>query len=95
MSLDKATVARVARLARIHIPDGDLEQLAGELNQIIGWVEQLAEVDTDGVVPMTSVVEMRLPQRADLVTEGEEAERVLANAPDSADGFFVVPRVIE
>ena len=95
MSLDKATVARVARLARIHIPDGDLEQLAGELNQIIGWVEQLAEVDTDGVVPMTSVVEMRLPQRADVVTEGEEAERVLANAPDSADGFFVVPRVIE
>ncbi len=95
MSLDKATVARVARLARIHIPDGDLEQLARELNQIIGWVEQLAEVDTDGVVPMTSVVEMRLPQRADVVTEGEEAERVLANAPDSADGFFVVPRVIE
>ena len=95
MSLDKATVARVARLARIHIPDGDLEQLAGELNQIIGWVEQLAEVDTDGVAPMTSVVEMRLPQRTDMVTEGEDAERVLGNAPESADGFFVVPKVIE
>jgi len=95
MSLDKATVARVARLARIHIPDDDLERLAGELNQIIGWVEQLAEVDTEGVEPMTSVVDMRLPQRADEVTEGDEAGRVLANAPETADGYFVVPRVVE
>jgi aspartyl-tRNA(Asn)/glutamyl-tRNA(Gln) amidotransferase subunit C len=95
MSLDKATVARVARLARIHIPDQDLEQLAGELNQIIGWVEQLAEVDTDGVAPMTSVVAMRLPQRPDVVTEGAAAERVLANAPETADGFFIVPRAVE
>jgi aspartyl-tRNA(Asn)/glutamyl-tRNA(Gln) amidotransferase subunit C len=95
MSLDKATVARVARLARIHVPDADLEQLAGELNQIIGWVEQLAEVDTEGVEPMTSVVAMSLPRRADVVTEGEEAERVLANAPETYDGYFVVPRVVE
>ena len=95
MSLDKATVARVARLARIHVPEDDLDQLAGELNQIIGWVEQLAEVDTDGVEPMTSVVAMELPQRADVVTEGNEAERVLANAPERHDGYFVVPRVVE
>ena len=95
MSLDKATVARVARLARIHVPEDDLDRLAGELNQIIGWVEQLAEVDTDGVEPMTSVVAMDLPLRADVVTEGEEAERVLANAPENHDGYFVVPRVVE
>lgn len=95
MSLDKATVARVARLARIHIPDDDLEPLAGELNHIIGWVEQLAEVDTDGVEPMTSVVDMQLPQRPDVVTEGDQADRILANAPESAEGFFVVPKVVE
>lgn len=95
MSLDKATVARVARLARIYVPDDDLDQLAGELNQIIGWVEQLAEVDTDGVEPMTSVVAMTLPRRDDIVTEGDEAERVLANAPERHDGYFVVPRVVE
>jgi aspartyl-tRNA(Asn)/glutamyl-tRNA(Gln) amidotransferase subunit C len=95
MSLDKATVARVARLARIHVPDTDLERLAGELNQIIGWVEQLAEVDTAGVEPMTSIVAMRLPQRPDAVTEGDDAERVLANAPQREDGYFVVPRVVE
>jgi aspartyl-tRNA(Asn)/glutamyl-tRNA(Gln) amidotransferase subunit C len=95
MSLDKATVARVARLARIHVPDADLEQLASELSQIIGWVEQLGEVDTDGVEPMTSVVAMTLPQRADVVNDGEQADRVLANAPERFEDYYVVPRVVE
>ncbi len=95
MSIDKATVARIARLARIHVPEEHREALAGELSNIIGWVEQLAEVDTDDVAPMTSVVEVALPRRADVVTEGDGAEDVLANAPKRNDGFFVVPKVVE
>ena len=95
MSLDKATVAGIAHLARIDVPEEKLEPLAGELNNILGWIEQLGEVDTDGVAPMTSVVEMDLPQRADQVTDGGYRERVLANAPQPADGFFAVPKVVE
>jgi len=95
MALDTDTVRRVARLARIHIPDDELANLASELSNIIGWVEQLAEVDTDGVEPMTSVVEMDLRQRVDEVNDGGYPERVLANAPDAVDGFFVVPKVVE
>ena len=95
MAVDRETVIRVARLARIQVPEGDLDTLAGELSNIIGWVEQLGEVDTDGVEPMTSVVAMTLPQRDDVVNDGEQAERVLANAPERHDGYFVVPRVVE
>ncbi len=95
MALDTDTVRRIAHLARIHIPEEDLAALAGELSNIIGWVEQLAEVDTAGVEPMTSVVETTLKQRGDVVTDGGYPDRVLANAPDAADGFFTVPKVIE
>ncbi len=95
MSLDKATVAQVARLARIKIGDADLEPMAGELGNILTWIEQLGEVDTDGVAPMTSVVETRLARRPDEVTDGDCADEVLANAPERADNFFVVPKVVE
>jgi len=95
MSLDKATVAGIAHLARIRVPEDRLEGLAGELNNILGWIEQLSEVDTEGVAPMTSVVEMEIPRRDDVVTDGGYQERVLANAPDAAEGYFVVPKVIE
>ncbi len=95
MSIDKATVAAIARLARIDVPEADREALAGELSNILGWVEQLGEVNTEGVAPMTSVVEMTLAQRADVVTEAEDTDKLLANAPARRDGFFVVPKVIE
>ncbi|WP_119459520.1 Asp-tRNA(Asn)/Glu-tRNA(Gln) amidotransferase subunit GatC [Rhodospirillaceae bacterium SYSU D60014] len=95
MSLDKATVAHIATLARIKIPDSDLEHLAGELSQILGWIEQLGEVDTTGVEPMTGVVQMDLPRRADVVTDGNIRDKVLANAPEPAHGFFTVPKVVE
>lgn len=95
MALDTDTVKRIARLARIHVDEADLAPLADELNNILGWVEQLDEVDTDGVEPMTSVVEMVQRLRADEVTDGGVRDKVLANAPESDDGFFVVPKVIE
>ena len=95
MALDTDTVRRIARLARIHIPEADLETLAGELSDIIGWVEQLAEVDTAGVEPMASVVETTLKQRDDVVADGGYPDKVLANAPDAANGFFTVPKVVE
>ncbi len=95
MSIDNATVAKIARLARIDVPEADRERLAGELSNILTWVEQLNEVDTEGVAPMTSVVEVALPRRADAVTDGGAAEDILANAPRRDDGFFVVPQVIE
>ena len=95
MAIDKATVLRIARLARIELADEALEPLADELNNILAWVEQLDEVPTEGVPPMTSVVEMPLPQRADEVTDGAPRDELLANAPEVADGFFVVPKVVE
>jgi aspartyl-tRNA(Asn)/glutamyl-tRNA(Gln) amidotransferase subunit C len=95
MPIDVHTVRRVARLARIREPEARLEPLAQELSSIMGWIEQLAEVDTDGVEPMTSVVAQKLPMREDVVTEGGDAGAVLSNAPSSADGFFVVPKVVE
>jgi len=95
MSLDKATVAKIATLARIHVPEQDLEALAGNLSKIIDWVEQLAEVDTSSVAPMTSAVEMTLPWRKDVVDDGDCAEKVLANATDAELGFFTVPKVVE
>ena len=95
MTVDKKTVAKMAHLARIGVADGDLAPLTGELNNILGWVEQLSEVDTDDVAPMTSVVEMTLPMRDDVVTDGGKADDILKNAPQSDHGFFVVPKVIE
>ena len=95
MALDKATVARIAALARIKVPKADQEHLAAELSQILTWIEQLGEVDTHGVEPMASVVEMRLPMREDVVTEGNRRDAILANAPAAAQGFFVVPKVVE
>ncbi len=95
MSLDKATVAQIARLARIRVPESSLEGLARELSGILAWIEQLNEVDTAEVPPMTSVVEMTLPRRPDVVDDGNIRDQVLGNAPETADGFFVVPKVVE
>lgn len=95
MSIDKDTAARVAKLARIAVPDDQLDALAGEFNAILGFIEQLNEVDVEGVEPMTSVTPMRLPRRADVVTDGDQPTAVLANAPDAREGFFAVPKVVE
>ena len=95
MAVDRETVIRVARLARIQVPEGDLDTLAGELSNIIGWVEQLDEVDTDGVEPMASVADMKLRWRKDVVTDGGVTDKVTANAPDPQNGMFSVPKVIE
>lgn len=95
MSVTKEDVRKVARLSRIAVEESRLETLAGELNGILGWIEQLNEVDVEGVEPMTSVVEVTLPMRADVVTDGDIADQVLANAPKSEDGFFVVPKSVE
>jgi aspartyl-tRNA(Asn)/glutamyl-tRNA(Gln) amidotransferase subunit C len=95
MAIDAATVKKVARLARIAEPEDRLEPLAKELSGILNWIEQLNEVDTDGVDPMTSAVAVALPMRDDVVTDGGDAGRVLSNAPKTVDGFFVVPKVVE
>ncbi len=95
MSLDRDDVRKIAFLARIKIEDAELEPLADELNGIIGWVEQLGEVNTDGIQPMTSVVEMLAPQRRDQVTDSNITEKVLANAPDREKDFYAVPKVVE
>jgi aspartyl-tRNA(Asn)/glutamyl-tRNA(Gln) amidotransferase subunit C len=95
MALNKATVARIATLARIRLSEDELEPLAVELSGILDWVEQLMAVDTEGVPPMTSVAEMTLPMRDDKVTDGANLDAVLGNAPRSARGFFAVPKVVE
>jgi aspartyl-tRNA(Asn)/glutamyl-tRNA(Gln) amidotransferase subunit C len=95
MAIDAATVRKVAKLARIREDEERLEPLARELNGILAWIEQLNEVDTDGVEPMTSAVATPLPMREDVVTEGGDPAKVLANAPRSVRGFFVVPKVVE
>lgn len=95
MSIDAATVRKVARLARIAEPEDRLEPLAKELSGILDWIEQLNEVDTDGVEPMTSAVQTPLPMREDTVTDGGDPARVLANAPKTVGNFFVVPKVVE
>ncbi len=95
MSLDEATVARIARLARIRIDEDERAALAGELSNIMGWIEQLGEVNTDDVPPMTSVGDVTLALRADEVTDGDKADDVLSNAPGTQDGHFVVPKVVE
>ena len=95
MSVDTATVKKVASLARIAISDGDAERLVPELNNILGWIEQLGEVDTASVEPMTAVIPNQLRLRDDAVTDGGIREDVLANAPLAEHGFFTVPKVIE
>jgi aspartyl-tRNA(Asn)/glutamyl-tRNA(Gln) amidotransferase subunit C len=95
MSIDTDTAARVARLARIRVEPGDLPALAAEFNTILGFIEQLGEVDVDGVEPMTGVTPMRLVRRPDVVTDGDRQAQILANAPDAREGFFAVPKVVE
>ncbi len=95
MPFDRDALRNIAFLARIKVPEEDLDRLAEELSNIMGWVEMLGKVDTEGVEPMTSVVEMTLHQRGDAVTDGNCRDRVLANAPEAKDGFYAVPKVIE
>ena len=95
MSVDAATVRRIAHLARIAVDDSEVEHLRGEINAILAFVEQLSEVDVDGVEPMTSVIPMKMKMREDVVTEGDQAEAILRNAPARQDRFFVVPKVVE
>lgn len=95
MSVDIDTVKRVARLARIAVTEEEAEKMQGELNAILGFVEQLNEVDVSGVEPMTSVVEMAMKKRADAVTDGGKADDIVANAPLSEDNYFMVPKVVE
>lgn len=95
MAIDKATVMKVARLARIAVSDDEAEALRGEVNTILGFVEQLNEVDVDGIEPMTAVVHVPMKEREDVVSAGGHAERILANAPAREGPFFVVPKVVE
>jgi aspartyl-tRNA(Asn)/glutamyl-tRNA(Gln) amidotransferase subunit C len=99
MALDKATVARIATLARIKVADRDLDKMVGELQTILSWVEELNAVNTDGVEPMTSAVEVTLPMREDKVSDGGYSDKVLTNATDPVTvgegGFFTVPKVVE
>lgn len=94
-SIDLETARRVAKLARIRVPDDNLPQLAVQLSGILAFMEQLNEVDIDGIEPMTSVTPMRLPRRQDVVTDGNMQEKILSNAPDAREGFFAVPKVVE
>ena len=95
MSVDAATVKRVARLARIAVSEADVPVLQDELNAILGFVEQLDELNVDGIEPMTSVMPMAMKKRHDVVNDGEMADKVTANAPASDDDYFMVPKVIE
>ena len=95
MSVNADTVRHVAKLARIAMSDGEIAALLPELNNILGWVDQLAEVDTDGVEPLTAVIDLKLRLRDDVVTDGDFRDKVLKNAPDAQHGFFAVPKVIE
>ena len=95
MSVTNEQVRHIAKLARIAMSDEELDRLLPELNNILGWVEQLGEVDTDGVEPLTAVIDQKLRLREDAVTDGDIRDDVLANAPDAQHGFFAVPKVIE
>ncbi|SFL64535.1 aspartyl/glutamyl-tRNA(Asn/Gln) amidotransferase subunit C [Bradyrhizobium sp. NFR13] len=95
MSVDAATVRRIAHLARIAVTDAEVPHLQGELNAMLAFVEQLQEVNVDGVEPMTSVMPMEMKKRADVVTDGEIVDAVTVNAPESEDHFFLVPKVVE
>lgn len=95
MAIDTDTARKVARLARIRVEEERLPALAQEFDAILHFIEQLNEVDVEGVEPMTSVTPMRLKRRADVVTDGDQQEKVLLNAPDAREGFFAVPKVVE
>ena len=95
MSVSTEQVRHIAKLARIAMSDEEIERLAPELNNILGWVEQLGEVDTNGVEPLTAVIDQKLRLRDDAVTDGDIRDKVLANAPEAQHGFFAVPKVIE
>jgi aspartyl-tRNA(Asn)/glutamyl-tRNA(Gln) amidotransferase subunit C len=95
MSVDQNTVKRVARLARLKVNDEDVPRLAGELNAILGFIEQLNEVDVSGVEPLTSVVTVKMKMRDDQVTDGHYPQKIVANAPAQEDAFFMVPKVVE
>jgi aspartyl-tRNA(Asn)/glutamyl-tRNA(Gln) amidotransferase subunit C len=95
MSVDQATVRKVARLARIKVPEDNLARLEGELNSILGWIEQLNEVDVSGVPPLTSVVSVKMKMRKDEVADGNRPKDVVKNAPAEEDDFFLVPKVLE
>ncbi len=95
MALDKEAVAHIATLARIRLDEAELEPLAAELSHILGWVEQLAEVDTSDVAPMSSVAAMGLPMRDDQISDGDCRDAILGNAPRTEKGFFTVPKVVE
>ncbi|MDW5317690.1 Asp-tRNA(Asn)/Glu-tRNA(Gln) amidotransferase subunit GatC [Rhizobium sp. PL01] len=95
MSVDLATVKRVARLARIAVTEEEAQRMTGELNGILGFVEQLSEVNVDGVEPMTSVTPMAMKKRVDVVTDGNKADDIVANAPNEDRNFFLVPKVVE
>ena len=95
MSVDNTTVRKIASLARIAVSDGEVEAMTGELNNILGWVEQLGEVDTDGIEPLHTVIPNQLRLRDDVITDGNIRDKVLANAPQAEHGFFAVPKVIE
>ena len=95
MSIDQATVHHIARLARIKVGDDEAQKLEDELSSILTWVEQLEEVDTDGVEPMTSVIEMAMKKRDDQVTDGGIPDRIVGNAPQRDNHYFLVPKVVE
>ena len=95
MSVNEQQVRHVAKLARLALSDAEIDKMVPELNNILGWVEQLGEVDTDGVEPLTAVIDLKLRLRDDVVTDGDVRDKVLANAPDAQHGFFAVPKVIE
>ena len=95
MPVSTEQVRHIAKLARIAMSDEEIERLAPELNNILGWIEQLREVDTDGVEPLTAVIDQKLRLRDDVVTEGDIRDEILANAPEAQHGFFAVPKVIE
>lgn len=95
MAIDVATVKKVASLSRLRESDDRLATLAGELNGILGWIEQLDEVDVTGIEPMTTAVEMPTPMRDDVVSDGDKVSQIVANAPRTVDGFFIVPKVVE
>ena len=95
MSVSEEQVRHVAKLARLALSDVEIDKMVPELNNILGWVEQLGEVDTDGVEPLTAVIDLKLRLRDDVVTDGNIRDKVLLNAPDAQHGFFAVPKVIE
>ena len=95
MSIDESTAAKVAKLARIKVEEKDLPALAQEFNNILGFIEQLNEVDIEGIEPMVSVTPMRLKRRQDVINDGDQQDKVLSNAPDAREGFFAVPKVVE